>query len=280
MPLRLVAASILGVLLALPAAAQPRASEVPLLVTTAWMAERLDDPSIVVLWSGQGEPGNEQIRGARAVPHATLMTSHGGHDLATTDSLVSALADVGVSNSSHVVVYGEPLAAGWLFFALEYLGHARVSMLDGGIEKWRAEGRPVAAPSRAAARGRFTPSVRPALKASVDDVRGARERRTTLLDARTPKEYEGGRIPGARLVFFRDVYADPQLQTFKSRDALAALFQTAGAAPGAKAITYCQIGLRSSLLYFAARYAGLDVSNYIGSWREWTEQQLPVESPR
>lgn len=64
-----------------------------------------------------------------------------------------------------------------------------------------------------------------------------------------------------------------------SREALVALFQEAGAAPGTAAISYCQIGLRSSVLYFAARYAGLDVTNYIGSWGDWTARGLATEPP-
>ena len=61
------------------------------------------------------------------------------------------------------------------------------------------------------------------------------------------------------------------------RQELIELFRAAGAGPGSSAITYCQIGLRSSALYFAARYAGLDVANYVGSWSDWTARGLPVE---
>jgi len=70
------------------------------------------------------------------------------------------------------------------------------------------------------------------------------------------------------------------MQTFKSRDELVAMFRAAGAAPGATAVTYCQIGLRSSLLYVAARMAGLDARNYVGSWSDWTARGLPVEPAR
>ena len=101
-----------------------------------------------------------------------------------------------------------------------------------------------------------------------------------ILDARSPREYEAGHIPGAKLVPFQDVFVDPRQQVFKSRDELVAMFRGAGAAPGGAAITYCQIGMRSSVLYFAARLAGLDARNYIGSWSDWSARKLPVEPAR
>jgi thiosulfate/3-mercaptopyruvate sulfurtransferase len=270
-----------AVLAALPAVAQTNQSAVPLLVSTAWLEEHLQDPKVVVLYTDQGAHDEALIAGARAVPHESLMTMQGGHGLAPTDVLVEAVRKAGVSNDSHVVVYGEPLSVGWLFFVLDYLGHPRVSVLDASIQKWRAENRPFARTPVAPPRGDFTPSPRPQLRATADDVQAhAAARTAVLLDARSQKEFAAGRIPGATLLTWTDVFADPRQHTFKSKDELVAMFRAAGAAPGTKAVTYCQIGLRSSALYFAARLAGLDVRNYIGSWAEWTARGLPVESRR
>jgi thiosulfate/3-mercaptopyruvate sulfurtransferase len=275
-----LAAWIVAVLsIAVPVAfAQPQAAGVPLLVSTAWLNEHLADPDLVVLWTDQGSHDEALIAGARAVPHESLMTMQGGHDLAATGDLVKVLRAAGVSNRSHVVVYGEPLSAGWLFFALDYLGHPRVSMLDGGITKWRAEERPIARTPVAPPPGDFTPALRPQVRLNADDVQARmKSGGVILLDARSPREYAAGRIPGARLLTWQDVLADPRHQVFKSREALIERFGAAGVAPGSAAVTYCQIGLRSSALYFAARYAGLDVSNYVGSWSDWTTRGLPVE---
>lgn len=280
MRMSVIAGSILVLLAASSATAQSRTTDAPFLVSTAWLAEHLQDPAVVILWTGQRDPGKALIPGTRLVPHESLMTMQDGHDLAATGDLVAALEGAGVSNSSHVVIYGEPLSAGWLFFALDYLGHDRTSILDGGAEKWRAESRSVTASPTSGGRGSFKPAVRSRLRVTADDVQAQmKSGRTILLDARSAEEYAGGRIPGAKLVTWQDVYADPTLQVFKSRDALAALFQEAGAAPGAAAIAYCQVGLRSSVLYFAARYAGLDVANYVGSWSEWSQRGLPREPP-
>jgi len=67
---------------------------------------------------------------------------------------------------------------------------------------------------------------------------------------------------------WQDVYVDPKL---------VALLRSAGATGGRRAITYCQIGLRSSVLYSAARYAGFNASNYVGSWSDWSARGLPSE---
>ncbi|MGE3336155.1 MAG: sulfurtransferase [Rhodospirillaceae bacterium] len=277
--MRIPFAAILGILLAVsPAAAQTPPASQPLLVSTEWLADHLRDPNLVTLQTSQAPAVSEQIPGARLVSHDSLMTMIGGaHDLADPASLVAALERAGVSNSSHVVIYGEPMAAGWLFFALEYLGHERVSLLDGGLDKWIAERRAVTAVSVPPSSGRFQPEVRPQVKSSADAIQN-RNDTVAVVDARSQREYAAGHIPGARLLSWQDVYADAKLQVFKSPEDIAALFNAAGAAPGKTAITYCQIGLRSSLLYFAARYAGLNASNYVGSWSEWSARGLPTET--
>ena len=269
-----------AILIAAPASPQTRQDAAPL-VSTAWLEEHLADPNVVILWTDQGAHDEALIAGARRVPHESLMTMQGGHGLAATGTLVDVLRKAGVSNSSHVVVYGEPLSAAWLFFVLDYLGHPRVSMLDASITKWRSENRPIARTPLVPPPGTFTPSPRPQVRATADDVQqGAAARTAVILDARSAREYEAGHIPGAKLLTFQDVFADPRMQTFKTRDELVAMFRAAGAAPGTTAVTYCQIGLRSSLLYVAARVAGLDARNYVGSWSDWTARGLPVEPAR
>jgi len=274
-------AVLLGALLvSYPAAAQTGPASRPLLVSTTWLADHLRDPGVVVLQTSQAAAEREQIPGARIVPHDSLMTMGASHDLAGASDLVAALERAGVSNSSHVVIYGEPLAAGWLFFALEYLGHERTSMLDGGLDKWKAEARRVSAVGAPPPSGRFQPRLRPQVRASAETVQNRAAGAVVLLDARSEKEYVAGHIPGAQLLTWQNVYSDAKLQVFKSPADVAALFTAAGASSGKTAITYCQIGLRSSLLYFAARYAGLNASNYVGSWSEWSARGLPREPAR
>lgn len=274
-------ATVLGALLVTcPAAAQTRPAVPPLLVSTTWLADHLRDPNVVVLHTSQAAAAREQIPGAQHVAHDSLMTMAASHDLAGTSDLVTTLERAGVSSSSHVVIYGEALASGWLFFALDYLGHERTSMMDGGLDKWKAEGRQVSAVGAPPPGGHFQPQLRPQVKASAETVQNRAPGAVALLDARSDQEYVAGHIPGAQLLTWQNVYADAKLQVFKSPSEVAALFTAAGASSGETAITYCQIGLRSSLLYFAARYAGLNAGNYVGSWSEWSAKGLPTEPGR
>src|SRR4051794_21534762 len=84
-----------------PAFAQANQGVVPLLVSTAWLEEHLQDPDVVILWTDQGNHDEALIANARRVPHESLMTMEGGHGLAPTDVLVEQLRSAGVSNDSH-----------------------------------------------------------------------------------------------------------------------------------------------------------------------------------
>ena len=212
-------------LLAVPAVAQPRDEAVPPLVTSEWLAAHLDDPQVVVLWTDQGSHDEALIPGARAVPHESLMTMQGGHQLAATDDLVRVLRKAGVSTEAHVVIYGDALSAGWLFFVLDHLGHTRMSLLDGGLVKWRSEDRPIARTPVAPPAGTFTARPRAPLLVSSGDVLARAKGGAVLLDARSSKEYDAGRIPGAKLLTWTDVFADPRRQVFKSRQELIELFR-------------------------------------------------------
>jgi thiosulfate/3-mercaptopyruvate sulfurtransferase len=248
-----------------------------MLVTTPWLSAHLRDPKLVLVWTGTTAPA-QLIPGSRALPHERVMTMSGGHGLPSVDDLIATMRRIGISNDSQVVVYGEPMAAGWLFFALDYLGHEHVSLVDGGLEKWIAEARPVAPAAAPAAEGRLTATVRAARKSSAGDVQSRGPGgRAVLLDARTNEEYTRGHIPGAKWLEWTNVFADPSTMVFKTPDELRTMFARAGVMPGTAAIAYCAVGLRASVLFFAAKYAGIDASNYVGSWRDWQEKQLPTE---
>jgi len=275
--LRIAALVIAGLLPSAIAAAAQSGATADMLVTTTWVSEHIRDPQLVLVWTGGTAPA-QLIPGSRTLPHERVMTMSGGHDLPPVDELVATFRQAGISNDSHVVIYGEPMAAGWLFLALDYLGHEHASLLDGGLEKWVAEKRPVAAAAASSTEGQLTARVRAAVKSNVADVqsRGSGGR-AIVLDARTSEEYTRGHIPGARWLEWTNVFADPKTMVFKKPEDLRALFAKAGVTPGSAAITYCAVGLRASVLFFAAKYAGIEASDYVGSWREWQEKQLPAE---
>jgi thiosulfate/3-mercaptopyruvate sulfurtransferase len=268
--LRLFVFGTIATLLA--AAPQPAAAAVDPLVSTEWLQQHLNDPQVRVIATGdQGRFERGHIPGARFLEH--MDTIGGGHTLLPPDKLAVVLAKAGAADGMHVVLYGDsPMTTGWVYMALASVGHeADLSMLDGGIELWRSEGRQVAPTATPPATGTLT--VRPAPDLAVDaawvkshlDSPAIR-----LLDVRTTGEWNAGHLPNATLVLWQDLFADQRSLKFKSPDDIRALFAKAGVKPGQQVVTYCMVGMRASLMYWAAKSVGLPAHVYVGSWQDWS----------
>ena len=97
----------------------------------------------------------------------------------------------------------------------------------------------------------------------------------TVLDVRPFEEYSAGHIPGAANVPFSQLTGE--LTQLRDQPKLSRLFAAAGVKPGDTVVTYCHIGMQASLLYLAARRAGLNARIYDGSWEEWSKKaELPI----
>jgi thiosulfate/3-mercaptopyruvate sulfurtransferase len=250
----------------------PTASQPGMLVSTDWVAKHLDDPQVRVIATGdEGRYDRGHIPGARFLEH--MDTLGADHQLLQPEALAAVLAKAGATDGARVVLYGDsPMTTGWVYMALASVGHAAdVSMLDGSVELWRSENRPVSTDKPAAATGRL--SIRPATDIAVDAkwVRSQLQSPSVrLLDVRTTNEWNNGHLPGATLVFWQDLFADQRSLKFKSQDELRALFAKAGVKPGQEVVTYCAVGMRASLMYWAAKQAGLPARVYVGSWQDWS----------
>ena len=181
-------------------------------------------------------------------------------------------ARAGAADDTHIVLYGDsPMQTGWIYMTLAATGHASdVSMLDGGINLWRAEDRPVSTDTPPPATGAYT--VRPAPDIIVDAAYVKERLQSTavkVLDVRTTQEWDRGHLPGATLILWQDLYADQRMQKFKSVDEIRALLVKTGLTPNQSVVTYCAVGLRASLMYWAARTAGIPARVYVGSWQDW-----------
>ena len=82
-------------------------------------------------------------------------------------------------------------------------------------------------------------------------------------------EWNNGHLPGATLILWQDLYADQRMLKFKSIDEIRGVLAKAGVAPNQSVVTYCAVGLRASLIYWAARTAGIPARVYLGSWADW-----------
>src|SRR5262249_14820947 len=90
------------------------------------------------------------------------------------------------------------------------------------------------------------------------------------LDVRTSNEWNGGHLPGATLVLWQDLFSDQRTLKFKPMEQIRELFARAGVQAGQQAGTYCAVGMRASLMYWAAQAAGIPARVYVGSWQDWS----------
>lgn len=255
----------------LPALALLAATGVSPIVSTEWVQAHLNDPDVqIVDVSERGHYDRGHIPGAVPIDH--MLTLGDQHRLLPPDRLASMWEKLGVSDGTHVVLYGDsPMATGWIYMSLVAIGHAdQVSMLDGSIKLWESEKRPASTAAAQPTVGKL--SVRPAADIIVDaawvrsklqapDVR--------ILDVRTEQEFKNGHVPGATLILWQDLFADRERLTFKSLDAIRGLLERAGVAPNQQAVTYCAVGMRASLMYWAARAVGIPTRVYLGSYSDW-----------
>lgn len=260
-----------------------------LLVSPSWLADRLHDPAIVILHVSSSQHYDAgHIPGARWVD-PMFFHAHEGADLPPPELMSRALADVGVTNTSRIIISGEPLYPAILFVALDYLGLGdRTSLLDGGFAAWKADGFNSSTEAPVPTKSVHVVAVKPRSDVVVDAAwiaeRLGRED-VQLLDARTPEEYAGtakewlprtGHIPGARLLNWRDV-TDESTGRLRSPATLTAMFTELGAARDDTVVTYCTVGMRASELYFVARLLGYQTRIYAGSMADWSPRaELPV----
>jgi len=246
------------------------------IVTADWLQQHLNDSAVRVIYVGDADAYKKaHIPGARVIDHmATVQMGENGHRLAANDVLARALAKAGAADGAHVVLYGDsPMATGWVNSAFAVIGHGdEVSWLDGGFPTWQKEQRPT--DTKVPPDGTGTLTVRPVPDLFVDAawVRGHLQTPTTkILDVRTKGEWDGGHVPNATLILWQDLFADVKMQKFKSPDEIKALLAKAGVQPGQEVVTYCAIGMRASLMGWAARaVAGVPTRIYIGSWQDWS----------
>lgn len=246
------------------------------LVSTAWLAEHLADPSIRVLATGSRQSYDRgHIPGAAFVEHDdTLDMTAGRHQIKSPEALARLLESAGAGDGMRLILYGDsPMTTGWLYTVIASVGHgADVSMLDGNMELWRSEGRPVSTEPPARASARLT--VRPAGAHAVDAAWVRSQLQSpgiALLDVRTTREWDGGRLPGATLILWQDLFVDQKTLKWKSPGELRALFERAGVKPGQQIVTYCAVGMRASLMAWAATSLGMPARVYIGSWQDWSQ---------
>ncbi|WP_372785868.1 3-mercaptopyruvate sulfurtransferase [Phenylobacterium sp.] len=264
------------------------------LVSTAWLAERLDDPAIRIVdgswWmpaearSGRAEYLEAHIPGAvffdidKIADRATDLP----HMLPSPEAFAQAVGQLGLSRDATVVAYDSfgVRAAARVWWTLRVMGFEKVFVLDGGFRAWRAEGRPVESGDLAAKPVAVGHAFEPALLRNLDDVRALiGSSAEQIVDARggprfrgeVPEPREGvrsGHMPGARNIPF-DSLLEPDGR-MKPAAELASIFREAGVDLDRPIVTTCGSGITASVLALALARIGRDrAAVYDGSWTEW-----------
>ena len=270
----------------LSASAEAASPNPELVVSTKWLADHLADPNLVVVQIGHDEEDYKagHIPGARYLAMDKFATGQAspGTELLPPDQLKKNLEAIGIGDDSRVVYYApdwDPMATR-LFFTLDYLGHGdQAALLDGGLDQWTREKRPTSTENSVGKPGNLTVHLHPEIVAKIDYMKklvADPDSGVTIVDARPSKRYRNGHLRGAESLYWENALISEKDPRLKSPEQLRLLFTEAGITGKKKAITYCEVGLQASYVYFLARYLGIDSAMYDGSYREWSEAKQPV----
>ena len=260
------------------------------LVSTDWLARHLGEPDLVIIdssWfmpslgrSGRDEYLAAHIPGARFldIDEVADKSHPAPHMLPGAQQFGEAMERLGVGSDDRIVVYDNSptrtAARGW--FMLRHFGASDVAILDGGFQKWLAEGRPTESGHPAARRAKFDAIERDEIVTKQQLLAGTE---LPWVDARGKGRFEGsepdpragvaaGHAPGARNLPFGSVYREDG--TFKPVEELRKLFAEAGIDPTKPFVASCGSGVTANSLIFAAHLIGNDDTRlYDGSWSEW-----------
>ncbi len=266
----------------------------PLLVTTDWLAERLDSPGFVLIDAGEALAYRRvHIPGAVGVPHPYLK-GRANRDLVMPPEELEPIARKwGLSTDQEVIIYDDnaSLHAARVWWVLRYHGHRNVRVVDGGFNAWLDEGRPLTSRAPRPEAGNFTSNLDVSQVCMIDELKELASNGASgpqIWDTRSDGEWDGsedrgnkraGRVPGAIHLEWRHLMQGPPARRFRPLDEIRAQLEEAGLDPAAPAVTYCQAGIRGAFAPFVLALLGNEQArNYDGSMGEWANQEdTPLE---
>lgn len=274
------------------------------LVSTQWLAQRLDAPDVRIVdasWhlpdanrDAKADYEESHIVGAvfMDIGELTDGAEDPGNKLPSLEKFASRMRALGIGDGNRIVLYDKSdlhsaCRAWWM---LRYFGHNEVAILDGGFQKWDAEDQAVDFLPPQPKNRHFTPRINALALRTLDQMREiVGQKREQIVDARSAERFAGatpeprpnmraGHIPGSINFPYTKVYNEDG--TFKSAEDMATIFKSAGIDLGAPIVATCGSGVTASVLAYALDRLGVkQVSLYDGSWAEWGgRSDTPVET--
>ena len=262
-----------------------------LLWDSATLAARLEDEDVVVLDVRRGEAfANGHVPGARnfSVYGINTYDSDSAPLASFTKMWAFQITGAGIRREDRIVVCSEftDESAARAFWFLEYLGHPRVAVLDGGVRAWKAAGNPLTHEAKSPTASPYPFKAVDSVCAAWSDVASAiDDPETVILDTRTDGEWYGedargaaraGKVPSA--VHLEWVHNLDDSGCMLDAETLRERYAAVGITPRTPVIAYCNTGYRSAHAYLALRLLGHgNVRNYVASWQEWgNRMECPV----
>jgi len=272
------------------------------LVSTDWLAAHLEAPDLRVVDGSFTLPGvtptAHELYGQRHIPGAVFFDiddiadekSPFPHMLPSPEKFAQRLRKLGLGDGHKMVVYDSAglTSAARPWWMLRVFGHPDVAILDGGLAKWQAEGRPVTDEPPMPRERHFTARLNSLLvRDKAQLLENLKTKREQVLDARSRARFAGtvkepreglrsGHIPGSVNLPY-DELIDPKTRTVLPADELARRFAAAGLERGKSVVTSCGSGVTACALAFGLHLLGWpDVAVYDGSWSEWG---MPGDTP-
>ncbi|MEM1385973.1 MAG: 3-mercaptopyruvate sulfurtransferase [Pseudomonadota bacterium] len=264
------------------------------LVSTEWLATHLQDPDLRILdasWylpdmkrDARAEYDAAHIPGARFVDIDDLSDARSSlpHMAPPPEKFISRMRAMGVGDGHQVVVYDGAglLSAARVWWLFRLMGKTDVAVLDGGLPKWQAEGRPVEDLAPVLRDRHITVTFQNHLVRDVTQVASAAKLQShEILDARAPGRFQGesaepraglrsGHIPGSRNLHYQSLLN--QDSTMKEPKALRTVFEASGADLSKPVISTCGSGVTAAIIDLALERIGhQNHAVYDGSWAEW-----------
>lgn len=263
------------------------------LVETSWLYDNIDDPDlrIIDLRSSAMLYLEGHIPGATFVEIDQLRREFGGVRgvLKTIKVVEKFLGSFGIDHDTNVVLYDDNngLNASYLFWVLDYMGHEKMALLNGGMAKWVAEDRPVEEEILDVEEKSFFAKINRKKRVNANWIlNNLKSSDIVFVDGRSKLEHMGfyklskkaGHIPGSVNIEWKKNIEENRFRLFISEEELRQIYEAEGVSGEKIVVVYGQSLFRATLNYFSLRLLDYDVRAYERSWEEWgNREDLPVE---